>query len=87
MDKESEIDVFGEEAVCSSFEAVHKDHLEGGSIFKPENITVFSSTISRFLKDRRNVCFLGCAPRQVHACLLLGFLCLTLTSLPCLIWS
>lgn len=48
MDKESEIDVFGEEAVCSSFEAVHKDHLEGGSIFKLENITVSQARFPDF---------------------------------------
>lgn len=37
--RRAEIDGLGEEAACSSFEAVHKDYLEGGSSFKQENIT------------------------------------------------
>lgn len=54
--------MFGEEAVCSSFKAVHKEHLERGNILKPENVTV-SQEICRFRKDRRSVCSLAWPPR------------------------
>lgn len=75
--------MFVEGTGCSSVEAVHKDHLGGGSIFKQnQKMLLFHKGDLQILESQKKVW----APRAVPAFLLLGFL-VSHCSLLCLIWS
>lgn len=60
--------MFGEEAICSRFEAAHKDHLEEGSIFKLNQKILLFLKWDLQISERQEKCMFSGMSSQTSAC-------------------